>query len=361
MMGVAREAGYAVEFLGASRDAGLPARDVWEGVPVLRLGRPFPLVNGRQFLTYLTGVLAFWWAAVRYLLQRRPAAIHASDFETGVPALVAGALLRVPVLYNIHDNLAMRYALPGWVMAVLNGMEGIVARRASVTLVPEPFRRDVLPRWARARVHVVRNSPADPGVSEPPPPRPRPTVLFAGWLDVGRGLRQMLTLAAEGHVELVVAGEGDEAIRRDLSATPNVRYLGFCTHHQIMAETAAADYVAAFYDPARTINRYAASNKIAEALAVGRPVLINEELLVARGLAARGTAVVLPYAAIVDRLPALLRAHYGDRPRYLSACRDARACYEADYHATQVRAASLSAFAAAGLDPAWPSTTPRPR
>jgi glycosyltransferase involved in cell wall biosynthesis len=201
----------------------------------------------------------------------------------------------------------------------------------------------------------VRNSPGDPGFSPPAPDGAPPRVLFAGWLDAGRGLRQMMTLAREGHLCLVVAGEGDAAIRAELAATPNVEYLGFCTHGQIMARTAECDYVAAFYDPARAINRYAASNKIAEALAVGRPVLTNRELLVASALERAGVAISVPYADAA-RIGATLAAHFADREEYLAACRRARALYEAEYHADRVRGATINALTLVGLGP-WPSTT----
>jgi glycosyltransferase involved in cell wall biosynthesis len=356
MMSVVGELGYTCRFVGASRETDLPRTDRWDGYPILRVGRSFPLVNGRRPLTYLGGVLSFWRGVMGVLRRERPRLVHASDFETGVPAIVAGRLLGIPVVYNIHDNLAMRYALPRWAVSALNVVEGLLVRAADVTLVPEPFRRDLLPAWARDRVHVVRNAPGDPGFSPPAPDHSRPPrVLFAGWLDAGRGLRQMMALARAGHIRLIVAGEGDAAIRAELATNPNVEYLGFCTHGQIMARTAECDYVAAFYDPVRAINRYAASNKIAEALAVGRPVLTNRELLVAASLERAAVAISVPYSD-AERLGPILADHFADREGYLTACRRARALYEAEYHADRVRGATINALTHVGLGP-WPSTT----
>ena len=48
-------------------------------------------------------------------------------------------------------------------------------------------------------------------------------------------------------------------------------------NEDVIAETARCDFSAALYDPIRPINRFAASNKIAEALAVGRPLIINDD------------------------------------------------------------------------------------
>jgi glycosyltransferase involved in cell wall biosynthesis len=355
-MAIVGELGIPCVFVGARRDSSLPEKDRWEGVPVVRVGRPFPLVNGTKPLTYALGVLSYWRAVYRVIRAERPALMHASDFEAAIPAIIAGRLHGIPVVYNIHDNLAVRYAVPGAIRVLLNVAEGLLVRASSTTLVPEPFRRDLLPSWARNGVHVVRNAPLDPGYSPPVQHASwTPRVLFAGWLDAGRGLRAMMALARTGQIQLVVAGEGDELIRQEVADTPNVEYLGFCTHGQVIEATRGCDYVAAFYDPARAINRYAASNKIAEALAVGRPVLTNTELLVAPGLLREGVAIALPYAQIHD-IGSRMVAHFAAREDYMATSRRARALYEMEYHSTEVRRATVVALTSAGLGP-WPSTT----
>jgi hypothetical protein len=118
-----------------------------------------------------------------------------------------------------------------------------------------------------------------------------------------------------------------------------------------MELTAECDYVAAFYNPTRIINRFAASNKIAEALAVGRPVLINTELMVAPHLVASGAAIAVPYADIAT-LPEVLAARHPDLQAYTRTCENGRKLYENEYHATQVREATMAALADAGISEA---------
>jgi glycosyltransferase involved in cell wall biosynthesis len=351
MMHVMRDLGAECVFVGAFRNAGLPAVDEWDGLPVRRVGRVFPLVNGTRPMTYLGGVMAYWWGALRLLIDQRPAVIHASDFEAAVPSFIAARWLGVPWIYNIHDNLSVRYAIPAWARAILNTFESLLVLGSSVTLVPEGFRRELLFPWARSKVRVVRNSPADPGYRAPNLPLRQPLrVLFAGWLDFDRGLREIVSLAGAGKIQLVVAGEGDERVQRLLAETPNVDYRGFCDHNTIMQLTADCDAVAAFYNPRRIINKFAASNKIAEALAIGRPVLINDELMVAPGLMRAGAAIAVPYGAIGE-VPSLMIERYGTAAAYEKACVDARTLYESDYHAEQVRRSSLDALAEAGILP----------
>jgi glycosyltransferase involved in cell wall biosynthesis len=130
--------------------------------------------------------------------------------------------------------------------------------------------------------------------------------------------------------ELVVAGEGSPQVIDRVKATPRTRFLGFLPHQDIMGESAAAHIIPALYDPARLINRFAASNKLAEALSLGRPVLINTEMMIARDLAPYDCTLAVDYGAIAsvaDRLRTAVR----DRQRFAALSSNARAAYEALY------------------------------
>lgn len=332
MMRVATERGYDCVYVGARRDVAMADKEKWDGFPVVRVGRHFPLVNGSRLLTYVGGVLLFNVALLRELARRRPAVLHASDFEAALGCLAYRLIRRVPIIYNIHDNLADRYDLHLVLRRVLNLLEGVVVLLADECVVPEGFRRDALPRWCRARVQVIRNAPVDLGWQEPDLSGDRVRLLYAGWLDEGRGLQGLLDLArAHPWLEVRLAGEGEAALRNRVVAS-GATYLGFLDHAEVMRETAACHFVVALYDPSRPINRAAAPNKLAEALSAARPVLINEEVMVAHAPAVAECVVRVPYAEIPS-LADLVRALYftdGGR-RYRVMCQLARGAYESEY------------------------------
>ena len=350
MMGVARDLGVECIYVGAPREMDCAVAETWDGFDVVRVGSYVPLVNGTRLFTYLKGVLRFNRALLQELERRRPTFVHGSDFQVMPACLLHKLRHRTPVLYNIHDNLADRYRVPGAVRAVLNAMEGLAVRLSNQSLVPEEFRRQSLPRWCRSRTVVVRNSPEDTGQVPPSSPDGQVRVLYAGWLDKGRGLDGLLNLARRHKwVELRVAGEGDESIVQQVREA-GATYLGFLGHGDIMRESGAAHFVAAFYDPSRIINRAAASNKLAEALSVGRPILINEEVMVSQSPALQGCLVKVPYTEISEigtRLSDLTTADGGER--YVRMCHNARAAYEAEYSWQSVRQQMISVYVHVGL------------
>ncbi|NGX17022.1 glycosyltransferase [Wenzhouxiangella sp. XN24] len=346
MMEVAKKLGYGAVFLGARREMGLPDDEIYRGQEIKRIGPFFPLLNGRNPALYLSSLVRFNISLIGKLKEMRPVVLHCSDIETMPAGVIYKWIFGAHVIFNIHDNLAQRYNVWGWLRVVLNLIEGSAVLFSDVAIVPEQFRRDALPRWCRRHVTVVRNTPKDRGMAPPYELTGRIRIFFGGWLDEGRGLRQLMELVRTNEdLELTVAGEGSCELVMELSSLERVRYLGFITHEEIMAETARAHVVAALYDPGRLINRYAASNKLAEALACGRPVLVNSEMLIARELEGFGCLFEVNYRNVVSNGALLLRTiKENNGIAYVEKCKSARSAYENLYSWADAEAAMERAF-----------------
>jgi glycosyltransferase involved in cell wall biosynthesis len=341
MMRIARDAGLDVFFVGALRDPRLATQDSWEGFQVFRVGRLFPLVNGRKPWLYLRSVLDCNWGFLAVLRRQQPSIVHASDFE----AMPAGVLYRLTrrcrLVYNIHDNLALRYGVPRPLAWCLNALEGLAILLADESIIPEEFRRSNLPRWCRHKVVVVRNLPPDSG---PAPPRPfengRIRLFYGGWLDWQRGIGALLTLAKEPDIEIRIAGEGAPEIVDQLKQVASITYLGFVDSKAIIEETRQCHFVPVLYDPARTINRLAAPNKLAEALSIGRPIILNSELEIANMVAGYHCVIDTKYSEAAT-IAAKLRMMAADASAYSMACANARQTYQTHYSWERTRVISL--------------------
>lgn len=345
MMTVARDAGFDPVFVGAFRDKAVLKEDSWEGFPVRRVGQPFPLLNGTRPLVFVRSVFSCNIGYLRMLWKEHPPIVHASDIETMPAAVIYRLTHRSRLIFNVHDNLAQRYSLPGWVNGCLNAIEGIGALFSDVTLVPEPFRRTALPSWCRHKVRVIRNLPRDDGPQSPPPPfeNGKIRLFYGGWLDWQRGLEALLALGQEPDIELRIAGEGAAEIVDRIKQMPSVTFLGFQSSAAVMEETLRAHFVPVLYDPTRIINRFAASNKLAETLAAGRPMILNEEMEIAKDLAGGPGIISTPYAQAATIAPKL-RALAADPAAYKRACDNARQLYNAHYDWAKVTGDSLSAL-----------------
>lgn len=352
MMRFAERLGYRTIYLGAHREHGLPGTATIEGLEVQRVGHFTPSHNGRGLARYVGGVVLFNWAAFKKMRRLRPKAVHASDIETMPAALAYRLISRAPIMYNIHDNYAERYNVGVAARSLLNALEGVAILLSSVALVPEPFRREALPRWSREHVHVVRNAPEP--ISCTPPVSDfghRPVrVVYAGWIDEGRGIRDLIHLASSfpNHVEVAIAGDGDSALLKEIRDSP-VTYLGRLSHEETLKHFAGSDFIAAIYAPTRPINRMAAPNKLAEAMALGRPIIVNSEVLMTANETFSGFALRMAYSEIGNLGPALIDLSHKGPEHFASMCKQSRKAYETGYSWSQLENSMLEVYDKVGL------------
>lgn len=333
MIHVAQELDVNCQFVGAHRDKGLPKHDLWSGINVRRVGRYFPLANGSGFLTYCKGVVVFNFACLRLLIKTKPDLVHVSDYDSYLGGWVYSRLYGAKLIYNIHDNLSQRYPVGFIIKGLLNFVEGVFVLGSNISLVPESFRRDALPAWCRKKVHVVRNTPELVGDGSPNYVKQdddKIRLFFAGWIERGRGIDSLFVLAEDPRLDITVAGDGDPELVEKIKANSRIRYLGYLTHAQIMQETMVCHFVYALYDPVREINIYAAPNKLAEALSCGKPVVMNNEVMLAKTVADYGCGVLMPYSQVskvADRLSAIFK----DSDQYEKMCQEARLLFDSSY------------------------------
>ncbi|WP_105199407.1 glycosyltransferase [Pseudoalteromonas sp. T1lg10] len=342
---VAKELGYKGLFIGAHREQNLANTDLWDGLEVERVGKFYPMLNGAGLMTYLKGVVSYNRGAFKLLKDKKPDVIHFSDVESFFAVFFYRLFNKVSTLYNIHDNFGQRYPLPKPVNQLLNVFEGLIVRFASATMVPERFRADALPKFCRSKIHVVRNTPVDPGASAHAGfEGDKIKLVFAGWLDGGRGIDTLLELAdLEPRIELHVAGEGSKELVGKFESKRNCRYYGFLDHEQVLSLTRDCDFVFAHYSPHRIINIYAAPNKLAESLAVSRPVIINNEALVSKPIQSMSCGIVTNYGDVRELHKKIL-ALVSDYDAYICACKKARELFEIEYSWESVKESTVAVF-----------------
>src|SRR2546428_13167600 len=176
--------------------------------------------------------------------------------------------------------------------------------RADLVIVPD-LRRQAQFRGARPRKIVeIMNVPED----RPLPTKPDPefTVFYGGMIAKDRGLLDLLAACESTGARLIVAGHGPDeaALLPHLESSPASMFLATVPYDEVLRRTAASHVVAALYDPNVPNNRYAAPNKVFEAMMCAKPVITSDGIAIADLVRSVGCGVVVRYG---DR-PALQRA-----------------------------------------------------
>lgn len=277
MMGIGEELGFKTEFWGAFRERGVGKTENWHGITIGRLGIRYPYTS----FMYFPGTLIFLITAALKLFRDRPVLVHASDLEGLFAAVLYRLVFRKSrLLFNIHDNFFVRYKVPGALRRLLKFIECRSARVADMVLLPDEMRLKVMEPYVPKKVIIVPNTLPDPGY-DTPPEMPPLRVLAAGWLTWTRGYRVLGDIVKKrSDIELVVAGNGSQNVIDYIRSLPRTKYYGFLDQEEVLKIGKTCHIVTAFYDPSIEVNVLAAPNKVFDAMALGRPVVVNGETVI---------------------------------------------------------------------------------
>lgn len=340
------QAGYSVRALGWDRTSNLPVQESKDGWEIIRL--PIRSGYGRG-LGNLPSLLHWQYGLWRWLArhQREYDLIHACDFDTILPALLAKALWRKLVVYDIFDFYADHLRrTPGWIKTLIRYLDLWAISRANALILADEARRHQLGNVRTSHVEIIYNSPEELAF---PPPTPAPyfRLAYVGLLQMERGLCEILEVLQrhpEWHLDLAGFGGDEEILLQKARALPNVTWHGRIPYEQALRLSAAADVLFATYDPAIPNHRYASPNKLFEALMLGKPIIVarntNMDIIVQH----HECGIVVEYGRIEELEKALSRLASDEALRqYLG--QNARRAYETVYSWERMRQRLLSLYA----------------
>lgn len=340
-------AGYTVRALGWDRTAALPARELREGWEVLRL--PIRAEYG-QGMANLPALLRWQRELWRWLADHREEydLLHACDFDTVLPALLAKLLFRKRVIYDIFDFYAEHLRrTPGWIKAITRRLDLWSASLADALILVDEARRSQVRGARPRRLEVIYNSPEEIPFPVQPPPGPF-RLVYVGQMQVERGLFDVIEVMRrhpEWRLDLAGFGGDEAALLEAARLLPNITWHGRVPYEQALRLSAAADVLFATYDPAVPNHRYASPNKVFEAMLLGKPVVVARGTNVDGIVKQHDCGLVIEYGRLeaLDSAFARLAADSGLR-RWLGV--NGRRAYDNVYGWARMRERLLALYAA---------------
>lgn len=287
--------GLDVDVLAWDRAGDLATSERHPTFSVLRYGRAAE--HGRG-LPNLLGLVLFQWFLVHQTLRRRRGlvAIHACDLSTGLTGLVLARVLRVPLVYDVFDYYADSFPVPARALPMVRRIETFVLQHADEVILPAATRvTQIAPARPRS-LTIVENSP---DLEILPTDRLSPTDLgYVGILAENRLLLEVVRAVADDPtVSLRIAGFGslETEVAAIADRSPNIEYLGKVDAEQALRVLASSAIMFATYHPDVPNHRYSAPNKLAEALALGKPLVVCAGTSIDLQVEAAGIGRVIDY------------------------------------------------------------------
>lgn len=254
-------------------------RELTGGVLTYRVWHRRHPVPGSTYVRYVMSIIQ----AIRTLAVEgfRPDVIHAHIYEAGIPSVIAGRLLGIPVLITEHYSVFPRNLLP-WKELLKARVAFSLADR--VLPVSNSLRAGIEARGLRARFQVIPNAINEAffeGISRPARATAGPIrLLTVGELKPVKGIPILLGALArvarqrtDWHLDVV--GDGDERaayqrLAEDLGIGEKVTFTPYLRPQELAARMRQADVfvLASSYETF--------SVATAEALASGLPVVATQ-------------------------------------------------------------------------------------
>jgi glycosyltransferase involved in cell wall biosynthesis len=330
-----------VIFLGGKRSDS-PTYPESDKVVFKLIGISYPYSS----LKYIIGTAVFVCAALWNLVKEKPKAIHGSDLEGAIPAILYKFFFRKTyVIINVHDNFFARYKVPERVNRFLKYVEFSVYNRADICLFPDDNRIKLFAPYSFKNTWAIPNTPVDPGYKAPSnyDGKEKIKLFLAGFVSKVRGLDTLLDyVSSSKEVELHVAGRASEEDMAKINKVENAIFHGRMSQHKVLELGKLCHIVPIFYAPDVEIHIYASPNKLYDAFALGRPVIMNKEINVSQIVEDYQMGALVKYGA-VEEIRDAVKAITSDRLQFINRCEQIRSFYEKEFK-WEVYAQKIEAF-----------------
>lgn len=266
------------------------------------------------------------WFCFRQLVKKKPSFVHGCDIDSAFPAVMYKILVnrKTKVLFDVFDWFsATLYNQPKIVTFAFKWMESFTTKHSDYVIICEKERLEQIPYDISSKTEILPNIPMiinetsfkfkEVSLSFP---NGRITVSYVGGLYNERFLDELLDIAEQGYINLLIAGYGDKRLEDrclHLSSLENIKYFGEVSYEQGLHISYNSDIVYAMYCKTNTNHIYAAPNKYYEAMLLDKPIITTKGTIVGDKVAMNDTGYVIEeHSDELKQLFIALNSHQGN-------------------------------------------------
>jgi glycosyltransferase involved in cell wall biosynthesis len=159
----------------------------------------------------------------------------------------------------------------------------------------------------------VANVPFLPQIADPSPPSEEFTIGYLGSLIEGRGLLTVIEACGElkdQGVRLVIGSFGplEKEVEKHAARWPNITFRKWVPSYEMMLEEESHfDLFFHITDPTNVSQKWVSPNKLFEAMAYGKPIIVGKDTLAAQRVEAFDNGVAVTYGAKKELQETILR------------------------------------------------------
>lgn len=272
---------YNVKILGWDRDGFFEnnSNEIKENEKIIKI-RVF-----KRTARYASGIknifklLSFqiWLTAMLYKDRENIDIIHSCDFDTALPAKLISKLYNKKLVYDIFDYYIDSHYVPDKLKKIIEKKEISVINYADLTIICSEWRKEQIIKSKPKRLLVIHNTPDISNIKTDKCVNSKFKIAYVGILQEGRLLKEIATKIKEmKDVELHIGGFGiyAEYFQKLAKENDNIFFYGTMEYNDVLKLESKCDILFATYDPSIANHKYSSPNKLYEAMALGKPIIV---------------------------------------------------------------------------------------
>lgn len=232
--------------------------------------------------------LPIWWCVeLFWLMVEKWDVVHAIDFDSVVPAIIASKLKKNPLVYEILETYEDEMVLPKIIRNIAIKIDKLLMRLASSVILADEMQIEEFGGVPNSKVVTVYDSPPDildrTDINHQKSNHFR--LFYDGVIYKARRLNLDKIFTAIRSIEgvrLVMTGRGDqvEEIKKwSIQMPQKIQFIGWVSYDEVLERTITSDLLFVIPDPIVPLNKYIGGSKLLKAMMCGKPILANKGTL----------------------------------------------------------------------------------
>jgi glycosyltransferase involved in cell wall biosynthesis len=277
MASVLAKKNFKVTILEWDRSSNLPSNQTTNNVTVRRMKLKAPYGFKLFFM------LPIWYFYVSFfVLSRNFDAVQPQNLDNLLAVAALRKTKKFKIVYDIADFYADCYVPVSLTLlrATVAWLEKALIRTVDSAIIVDESRLDQIGLFG-VRFSVIYNSPPDLHLTSSKTSDCESCfrIFYAGILEKDRGLTSIVEAVQNlSGVHISIAGFGrlEKEFAGFVKGKLGVKFLGQVPYDEVLRLTFSSDCIIALYDPAIPNNMYASPNKLFEAMAYGKPIIVSD-------------------------------------------------------------------------------------
>lgn len=238
-----------------------------------------------QGIRVLPFLLAWWFFELLWLIRADFDCVHAINFDSIIPAVIAGRLKNKPIIYEVLDTQTDFAFFPRIVRWVGIRIDKFLMKLVDAVVLVDEMQIEEFGGIPSSDVVVAYDSPPDffeiMNVEYYNKGNEPFTIFYVGKLSAARRLNldRIFTAASEiDDVKIVIAGYGDltEEIEDWAHKMPEkMVFIGRISYSEALERSFESDLLFSIRDPLMPTHKYICGCKMLEAMMCAKPILVG--------------------------------------------------------------------------------------